>query len=527
MKSKLLCIAMLYLLGLPLTALNNMPQLAQLTGEHNGSGFGYELTSLDFNHDGYDDLIVLAAFYGYEYQQSPSRGKVYIYYGGPGFSSATEPAMTLEGDYPVGMQRAISSIVNVGDVNGDGFDDLMIGDTNPDDWDDIRYMFYYGGTSDLSDPDLTLSPQAEESGYRFDRIGDVDGDGYQDMGIAYTLSYIMHYDIIWGGTGLRQNILAGIGNPSYFGSMIGIGDVNDDGYDDFAIGYLTDDIGGYNTYQRLYYGTPTRDFTSYLPIIQYHGMATWRCIPLGDLNGDGYDDFFGYATANGMMIWLGSDVLLPNCPDIALTPVYYGDSHVDGIKAGDFNGDGYSDVVGASYSSRRFAVWMGSPSMNGHADWQKTNTLEKFGYDLAVGDFNGDGFDDIAVSAPFEDGIWPFHDYRGYVFVYAGNAGMVANDDPLAPVISSQLGISAYPNPIRIADCFQLEVKGLKENEDENAKLYIYNVKGQLVYKNENLRISWKNNTLPIDIKALTNGIYLCQIAVGPKRSTTKLTIMK
>ncbi|MDZ4121829.1 MAG: VCBS repeat-containing protein, partial [Candidatus Cloacimonadaceae bacterium] len=122
-------VAALLLLITGLHAQNAMPLLAELQGEHNASGYGYSLVTLDFNHDGYDDLVVLSSFYGYHYQETPSRGKVYLYYGGPGFSSASMPAMTLEGDYPEGYMRKLMMIVNVGDVNGDGFDDLMICDT--------------------------------------------------------------------------------------------------------------------------------------------------------------------------------------------------------------------------------------------------------------------------------------------------------------------------------------------------------------------------------------------------------------
>src|SRR5690554_4148708 len=61
-------------------ALNDMPLLAQLQGEHNMSYYGHSMVSLDFNHDGYDDLVVFSMAYGYQYQQSPSRGKVYIYF---------------------------------------------------------------------------------------------------------------------------------------------------------------------------------------------------------------------------------------------------------------------------------------------------------------------------------------------------------------------------------------------------------------------------------------------------------------
>ena len=74
-------------------ALNDMPLLAQLQGEHNMSSFGFMIKSLDFNHDGFDDLVVYSASYGYQYQQSPSRGKVYIYYGGPGLAPNQNPTL--------------------------------------------------------------------------------------------------------------------------------------------------------------------------------------------------------------------------------------------------------------------------------------------------------------------------------------------------------------------------------------------------------------------------------------------------
>ena len=155
--------------------------------------------SLDFNHDGFDDLVVYSASYGYQYQQSPSRGKVYIYFGGPGFSSASEPDISLEGDYPEGELRLISSIRNPGDVNGDGFDDLIIGDRNPDVPGSVRYMFYFGGTSDLTNPDRIEYPQPGESFATLHELGDVDGDGFGDVGICYQINYYTYFDIMWGG----------------------------------------------------------------------------------------------------------------------------------------------------------------------------------------------------------------------------------------------------------------------------------------------------------------------------------------
>ena len=45
-------------------AQNDMPLLAQLQGEHNASHFGNKIISLDFNHDGFDDLVVYSMAYG-------------------------------------------------------------------------------------------------------------------------------------------------------------------------------------------------------------------------------------------------------------------------------------------------------------------------------------------------------------------------------------------------------------------------------------------------------------------------------
>ncbi|MDD3104133.1 MAG: FG-GAP-like repeat-containing protein [Candidatus Cloacimonetes bacterium] len=512
-----------------LSAMNDMPLMAELQGEHNGSGFGYSMLSLDFNHDGYDDLVVLSLFYGYDYvQQTPSRGKVYIYYGGPGFSSATQPAMTLEGDYPEGMQRKVGLIVNVGDINGDGFDDLMIGDAIPNEYSSVRYMFYFGGTNDLSTPDLIYPFLPNESIYRFDKLGDVDGDGFDDIGLAYRFQAgIYSYDIQWGGSFNRQLVYSGSEIMPYLSYISGIGDINADGYHDFTIGYVSDDTEPPSCIIKFYYGNPDRSFNHPIVLINTQNAITRKCKPLGDINGDGYDDFFAYANYTGMAIWYGAVNLEFSYPDIVLNPVYFGNDSVRGIEASDINGDGFNDVIGASYSQQRLAVWLGSSQMDGHADWQKTSTLENYGYDLAVGDFNGDGYDDIAVSAPFEEGIWPYHDYRGYVFIYAGNPGMVANEDLHTPLLVEQIQLKLSPNPVRSGNTINIEIRKSADVKGKAAELQVFNIKGQLVYQEEDKAISADNATWSLNLNKLTNGVYLCRVKIGNLQTTKRFTIIK
>jgi len=509
--------------------LNDMPLLAQLQGEHNASAFGYSIVSLDFNHDGIDDLIVFSMAYGYQYQQSPSRGKVYVYYGGTGFSSTSEPAMTLEGDYPEGEQRRISSIRKPGDVNGDGFDDLIIGDRNPDIPGSVRYLFFFGGTSDLTSPDRIEYPQPGESFATIHELGDVDGDGFGDIGISYQINYYTYFDIMWGGSFTRQNILSldfQSGDPD--GSIIGIGDINGDGYHDFSIGYLGEQQG-YDQFSTVcvYYGNSERVFSDYTPIVHTPNSITRKCIALGDLNNDGFDDFMGYSDSRGMNVWLGTDTGLTPAPSFSLNPRYFGNAQLRGLDHGDFNGDGFSDVIGATYQGRRFAVWLGSENMDGIADWQKVNSFENYGYDVAVGDFNSDGCEDISVSAPFEEGIWPYHDFRGYVFIYGGNPGMVANDDLIAPQLIDQLHMRLSPNPVRTNGEITVSITGVDITREMPLQVEIFNLKGQVIYKSDINSISSNESVSTVNLSNYPSGVYLCRARIGNMSTSKKFTIIK
>ena len=524
----LLCVIAIMLSFGGVHALNEMPLLAEILGEHNMATFGWSIVSLDFNHDSIDDLIVFSASYGYQYQQSPTRGKVYIYYGGPDFSSASEPAITLEGDYPNGMQRIITYINNIGDVNGDSHDDLMIVDTNPNSTGSTRFMYFFGGTNDLNTPDRIDVSELNESRKMYYKLGDIDNDGFDDVGLAYSRNYVLYYDILWGGSYNRQNVLANIGYYSLGGTIMGIGDYNNDGFGDFSIGYTenTDDRQ-YTTYIRIYQGNQLRDFSAFQSLVQYPSLATWSCLPMGDLNGDGLDDFFALATSDGLLVWLGTSNSLSLVPDVELNPVYYGNTFVQGINSGDFNGDGFSDVIGASYSWRRFAVWLGGVNMDGYADWQKINNIENFGYDVAVGDFNADGCDDIAVSAPNEEGIWPYHNFPGYVFVYAGNPGMVANDDQFAPPLTEGINMLISPNPVRRDGVLRLSLSGADKYVGMPVKVEVFNIKGQAVHQTETPQSYTHDYSAELNLSGLASGVYLCRASIGKQAFSKKITIIK
>ena len=531
MNTQRLLILTLLLSGvLCLSGINDMPLIAKFQGEHIKSHFGHKLVCLDFNHDGYDDLIVHSRAYGYSsYPNTPLRGKVYVYYGGPGFNSNTEPAITLEGDYPEGMQRVVGTIHNIGDVNGDGYNDLAIFDYIPSADESLRLLFFYGGTPDMSSPNIILEQEPGERWQNVFTLGDIDGDGYDDIGFSCYIDGVSNFlDIVWGGSFERQNVvtLPRIGYRDC--SIVGLGDINNDGFHDFSIGYY--DADGYSNI-RVYYGNQDRVYDEYTLIL--HRYALWavtrRCVPLGDLNNDGFADFMGWLPLSGdITVWLGSSSAPTMEPSLMLSafggeyamPPRPDDSA--GITYGDLNGDGYDDVIAIGFL--RFGVWLGSSNMNGFVDLMVRNSnLRGFPF-IVSGDFNGDGFADIAVSAP--DSRYDNY-YPGYVYVYAGNPGLVPNDDALIPEAQDGFQLTCSPNPVSNKSKMKIRFSDLKENVLMPTEISVYNLRGQLVYQTKVDQSQPSIDYLELDLADYASGVYICQARIGNLQSSKRFTVIR
>lgn len=515
-----------------LFAINNMPVIAQFNGEHHRSGYGTSMTTLDFNHDGYDDLIIVSGSYGYITGQSPSRGKVYIYYGGPGFSSTSAPNITMEGDYYGTGGRILFKVLNMGDLNNDGFEDLCLIDSHPFGVEDARFRIYYGGTADLLNPNHIFLYPSEIILQVFNKLGDYNGDHYDDIGIACFQQGMQHFNILWGNTFNETPILVTAeASYSYLASIIGIGDVNNDGYDDFSLGYTNPDpVIGYHLI-KLYYGNAAGDVSDPDTLIQTQSAITKISKPLGDMNADGYDDFMGYVSDAGMHAWLGCSTINYASPDFYLYPLWLGGEFSQSLEYGDFNNDGFDDVVGADFYDRKFSVWLGKQNVNGTSDYIVSRLMyDHFGYGLTSGDFNADGFCDFAISAPFEDSPLPEGDFYGFVWVYGGNAQLadttVANEDPNIPEPMLVLNLRIYPNPAN-TDKGDINItfnQSVLRNA-EPIRVQIFNIRGQLVYEDTVLTARSESNH-NINISKLPSGIYICKATRGRLSSNKRFTII-
>ncbi|MCK5241250.1 FG-GAP repeat protein, partial [bacterium] len=217
------------------------------------------------------------------------------------------------------------------------------------------------------------------------------------------------------------------------GSMLGeevtdIGDVNGDGYADWAIGLK--DAADYATGRSMgkvyiYFGANTL-INEKAPDLILTGEAdgdSFGCsvASAGDVNGDNYADVIvgapgndsGGTDAGRAYIYYGGPTM-DNVADIILTGEsvddYFGYS-VSG--AGDVNGDNYADVIiGAyrdntgGYNAGQAYIYYGGLSMNNVADIMLTNAAayDYFGYSVAsAGDVNGDTYTDVMVGAPGND----------------------------------------------------------------------------------------------------------------------------
>ena len=527
-------LSLLLLLGVlltPLFAINDMSVIAEFQGEHHYSGYGFTIESLDFNHDGYMDLVVFSHSYGYTVGVGGVQGKVYIYYGGPNFNSATTPSVTLEG----ANNRVILFLFNAGDINGDGYDDLCIHDYSPlPSHEDSKLSFFFGGNDSLDNPDHVIAFPYNATIHSVSNIGDFDGDGFSDVGLHYyTLMQapsIKKFTIMWGGN-FEEQVVQEYAYNNALSSISGIGDINGDGHKDFAIGFTNPDPDtGYHMI-RIYHGNPGRDLSNPDVLIQTQEPITKHSRPIGDVNGDGYDDFMGFYSNAGTHAWLGGLSIDYSTPSFNFTPGWSGDETSRCLKYGDLNGDGFDDVVGTNYNQRKFSVWMGSGQMNGTSDLIKHKNYHQFGFGIATGDFNADGFCDVAISAPKPMYHMNNPYFPGYLWVYGGNGQLqdttVANDDPLIPGVADQLHISISPNPVRSSDGVASVFACSKVSSAINEGIVsVFNIRGQLVYSAK-VPVIQSNMKHDIALKHFPTGCYLCRVSFGKISATKKISVVK
>ncbi|MFA5013234.1 MAG: FG-GAP-like repeat-containing protein [Candidatus Paceibacterota bacterium] len=395
---------------------------------NNGDSFGSSIASAgDVNGDGYNDVIVGA-------YASPNRssyiGAAYLYYGGPNMDSAAD--VTFSGVLNNDMLG--TSIASAGDINGDGYDDVLIGAPGASSGLGQVYL-YYGGSAMDSTADVTFTG-LESGGSGFGQVtaSDVNGDGYNDVVIGANtadgegISDRGEVYIYYGGPNMDNEadvVLAGSTTETLGLVVSSLGDVNGDGYGDIVACSQHGDYGaGVNTGEAIiFYGGAKMDNTADVTIIgsAIEDRLGYSCAG-GDVNGDGFDDAIVGAPYNdtdgvdrGQIYVYYGGPSMDNVADITITGT------TDGLElgtyiayAGDINGDGYGDI-GASGDNSLY-IYHGGPSMDTTADETVVNSEgTTFGYPIAaVGDVNGDGFGEIMTSARQNTSAFPkSYIYRG------------------------------------------------------------------------------------------------------------------
>jgi hypothetical protein len=436
------------------SAMDNIPDVV-LTGEAAFDNFGNSVSSAgDVNGDGYSDVIVGANLND---AGGSDAGRSYIFFGGSAMDNIPDVVLTGEA---AGDQFGIS-VSSAGDVNGDGYSDVIVGAR----WNDAggtnagRSYLYFGGTAMDNIPDIIMTGEVDFDvfGISVSSAGDVNGDGYSDVIVGAYLNdaggsdagkaYLYLNSLT--GTDIPDEFFTGEASNDQFGvSISSAGDVNGDGYSDVIVGAWGNDAGGSNFGRAyIYFGGPAMDNIADVVLTgeaagDHFGFSVSNA---GDVNGDGYSDvivgsFFndaGGSNAGRAYIYFGGPAM-DNIADVVLTGEAAGDEFGYSVSsAGDVNGDGFSDVIvgarssdAAGQNAGRAYIYFGGASMDNIADVVLTGeaAFDSFGRSVASGDLNGDGYSDVIVGANGNDAGGT---NAGRAYIYFGGSAM----DNIADVV--------------------------------------------------------------------------------------------
>ena len=480
----------------------------RIDGENRGDYSGRSVSSAgDVNGDGYDDVIIGA--YRAGNNDASQSGSSYVVFGKASGFSASMDLSALDGSNGFRIDGANEgensgrSISSAGDINGDGYDDLIIGAQYADNNglnSGSSYVVFgkasgFSASIDLSALDgsngfrIDGANRGDQSGVSVSSAGDINGDGYDDLiiganrannngsysgssyvvfGKASGFSASMDLSALDGSNGFR---LDGEGSFNNSGrSVSSAGDVNGDGYDDLIIGaYGADHNGSLSGSSYVVFGKAS-GFAATMDLSTLDGSNGFRLdgenqgdhsgtsvSSAGDVNGDGYDDIViwahgtdpnGFSSGSSYVVFGKASGFSASMDLSALDGINgfridgddQGDSSgVSILSAGDFNGDGYHDLIIGAYgadnngddSGSSYVVFGKANGFDARIDLSALDGSNGFRLDgeneddysghsvSSAGDVNGDGYDDLIIGAYGADYNSPNSGSSYIVFGYA------------------------------------------------------------------------------------------------------------
>lgn len=432
------------------TSIPNTSASWSYAGDQNYGHMGHALASAgDVNSDGYADVLIGAP------GMDGKKGRAMLFMGSPTGLAAT-PAWTTYGENL--LDQYGFAVASAGDVNGDGYSDVLVGAPSWPNyvWNGKVYL-YLGGVGGLAaTPAVTMvgANPDDRLGFAVSSAGDVNGDGYSDVALgaymygAGTGRAFVHHGSASGVSATPDWTAQGSASSFYAQSISLAGDVNGDGYDDLIVGAPLHDVGGDLNIGAAFVYHGSAMGLSLLPDWTEIGEADGDefgisvCMA-GDVDGNGYSDVVigAYRNTNGGWNQAGRAYVyrgmptsgleaVPNTVIDAPSPFPDAGLGISVCSAGDVNGDGFSDVVvGADrqeflYSAQGCAqIHLGSASgVSPSPAWIAWGGAvdARLGYSVALaGDVNGDGYGDVLVGAPFQN---MGAGYDGSAYLYLGNA---------------------------------------------------------------------------------------------------------